>query len=434
MATSSPPGSSPTTPAGPDPQFAVIIPTLQRRELLKRAVDSVLAQTFGDFELIVVDNGSTDGTDEAMAAYGDRIRYVRHLVRGVSGARNTGLRIARAPLVAFLDSDNHWLPDHLATLAEAFARHPTAVLVSTCPGYRITGRQRPCQARLVDASGEPFGVKVGFISCVGARRAAVEAVGAFDERLVAGEDTDLWIRLALRGPICLLRRRTVLKQFTRGGLRERGRKSGAYLDANETNARTVMRDLANREDPAAARIVREAMARLSLIAALRAIGRGDDEAARASLAEACRLRPELSSEAGFVAYRVNFIPARAPLDVLRYFERAQALWPEPGSDTALYLRVRAGLLALRASRVREAGNLLRRSVLPTTPGFVRRMLPFLLGGLRRRLTEAMHSGRDAADLSTGGDVSHDDGAHRDHGPGTERQMVPHDRAQTDEHS
>jgi glycosyltransferase involved in cell wall biosynthesis len=87
---------------------SVVIPTYQRRRFVVRAVESVLGQTVQDSEAIVVDEGSTDGTAEALAGLDPRVYHVWQENRGVSAARNAGIRLARAPIVAFLDSDDRW--------------------------------------------------------------------------------------------------------------------------------------------------------------------------------------------------------------------------------------------------------------------------------------------------------------------------------------
>ena len=126
-ATTSPkssPKSRPDPGGASAPAFSVILPTRDRRELTRRAVASVLAQTCRDFELIVVDGGSTDGTPEALAAVlGPRVRLLVEPGASPARARNVALAGARGELVAFLDSDNWWLPDHLAVLAEVLERN-----------------------------------------------------------------------------------------------------------------------------------------------------------------------------------------------------------------------------------------------------------------------------------------------------------------------
>jgi glycosyltransferase involved in cell wall biosynthesis len=118
----------PSAPATPTPRVSVVIPTYNRAALLPRAVDSALSAIEVGDEIIVVDDGSTDATAEVLAPYGDRIRYIRTENRGAGAARNRGLREARQPLVAFLDSDDSWYPDHLALQRTLMTRFPDLVL------------------------------------------------------------------------------------------------------------------------------------------------------------------------------------------------------------------------------------------------------------------------------------------------------------------
>src|SRR5690242_13806787 len=97
----------------PDPLISVVIPTFNRARCVANAVDSVLVQTFKDCEVIVVDDGSTDATAEVLKGYGNRVRVIQQSNRGVSAARNAGIRSARGEWIAFLDSDDIWNPDKL---------------------------------------------------------------------------------------------------------------------------------------------------------------------------------------------------------------------------------------------------------------------------------------------------------------------------------
>jgi len=107
------------------PFFSVIIPTYNRREFLKKAVDSVLSQTFKNFELIIVDDGSTDDTQSLLDWYQEsRIKYIYQKNHGVAHARNRGLEKTRGEWVAFLDSDDWWLPRKLERADEYINRFP----------------------------------------------------------------------------------------------------------------------------------------------------------------------------------------------------------------------------------------------------------------------------------------------------------------------
>ncbi|MEY2876335.1 MAG: hypothetical protein RLZZ373_3706, partial [Pseudomonadota bacterium] len=106
------------------PEVSIILPTFNRVDVIGRAVSSVLRQTFHDWELIVVDDGSTDGTRARLEGLDPRLRYIGQANQGVYVARNTGLQAARGRYVTFLDSDDEWLP-HFLALTTAFLRaHP----------------------------------------------------------------------------------------------------------------------------------------------------------------------------------------------------------------------------------------------------------------------------------------------------------------------
>jgi glycosyltransferase involved in cell wall biosynthesis len=171
------------------------------------AIRSALAQTFTDFELIVVDDGSKDGTAEVirgLAAQDDRVRFVQQGNRGISGARNTALRAARGEFFALLDSDDIWQPEFLAEQLAILDAHPEVDIV-TGNGWYLGGAQHGQLARpypdprpqpvLASIIGDEWAV---FIMSV-FRRHVYTAIGAFDERQRSNEDYDFWLRAALAG-------------------------------------------------------------------------------------------------------------------------------------------------------------------------------------------------------------------------------------------
>ncbi len=113
------------------PTVSVIIPTFNRGWVIREAIDSVLNQTFGSFELIVVDDGSTDNTLDILAEYKDRITLIKQRNRGVSAARNRGMDAASGRFIAFLDSDDLWLPQKLNCQMEFFDSNPDALICQT---------------------------------------------------------------------------------------------------------------------------------------------------------------------------------------------------------------------------------------------------------------------------------------------------------------
>lgn len=189
-----------------EPAVSVVIPAFDAAWCIRRAVDSVLAQTFTGFELIVVDDGSTDGTAEILRGYGDALRVVSQANGGMSRARNAGIRLARGRYVAFLDADDRWLPAKLERqVALLDARPELAFCAATAtledPGGKVLGAWA-CQGDGTASVAEVFAAHAlvaGGASSVLARRDLVQTLGGFDETLFGAEDTDLWIRLAARG-------------------------------------------------------------------------------------------------------------------------------------------------------------------------------------------------------------------------------------------
>jgi glycosyltransferase involved in cell wall biosynthesis len=200
------------------PLISVIIPTFNRAAWVREAVDSVLAQTFQDFELIVVDDGSTDATGEGLGPYGDRLRVIYQARQGVSAARNRGLEMAAGEWLAFLDSDDLWLPKKLETQVDFFSRNPRAEICQTEEiwirhGCRVNPRKKHRKP-----SGDIFTPSLALClvspSAVMLKRSLLQETGFFDTSLPACEDYDLWLRISCRKPIFLIEEPLVVK---RGG-------------------------------------------------------------------------------------------------------------------------------------------------------------------------------------------------------------------------
>ena len=202
----------------PWPEVSVVIPAFNRAWCLGEAVDSVLAQDFSAFELIVVDDGSTDATPALLAGYGPAVRVLRQENRGVSAARNAGIAAARGGLIAFLDSDDLWLPGKLAAQVAFFRENPQALICQTEELWVRSGRRVNPGRRHRKRGGmicEPS-LELCLVSpsAVMMRRELFERVGLFDEALPACEDYDLWLRVARRTPIYLIKTPLIVK---RGG-------------------------------------------------------------------------------------------------------------------------------------------------------------------------------------------------------------------------
>lgn len=190
--------------------FSVIIPLYNKAPYVRKTVESVLGQTFDDYELIIIDNGSNDGSSEIMASFTDpRIRIVRLEENvGVSNARNKGVELSTAPYITFLDADDWWEPTFLEEMRGLIERHQDAGIYAT--GYYIVKNSKKRLA--------PIGVDEGFIEgeinycavyaktlcmpltsiSVAIPRAVFDESGGFKPLLKLGEDFDLWIRIVLR--------------------------------------------------------------------------------------------------------------------------------------------------------------------------------------------------------------------------------------------
>ena len=198
--------------------MSVIIPTYNRGWVLKEAIDSVLAQDFKNFELIVVDDGSTDNTGEVLDSYDQDLIVIRQPNRGVSAARNRGIAEAGGRLIAFLDSDDLWLPRKLSTQIDFFNSNPAAVINQTEEIWIRNGVRVNPKTRHHKSSGMIFERSLGLClvspSAVMMKRALFDEVGHFDEDLPACEDYDLWLRVSWRYPVHLIETPLIIK---RGG-------------------------------------------------------------------------------------------------------------------------------------------------------------------------------------------------------------------------
>ena len=232
----------------PVPAVSVVLPAYNRAGSILAAVESVLGQSFRDFELLVVDDGSSDGTMAALAGVGDpRVRLLanpRNL--GAGAARNTGIRAARAPWVAFQDSDDEWLPQKLekqmARLDALGGGHVAAycgmAVVGDLGGTPLGKHQGRTSLRyipgphltLVEGDIRPALLRESLVSTqtLVARRDRLLAIGGFDESLPALEDWDLAIRLAGLGSFAFVDEPLVMQHFSANSItRHRDRRLAA---------------------------------------------------------------------------------------------------------------------------------------------------------------------------------------------------------------
>ncbi len=184
------------------PRVSIVIPTYNRRQYLQRAIDSVTAQVFTDFELLIVDDASTDDTASFVESFSDRrIRYHRHDVnRGAPAARNTGLRLATGEFVAFLDSDNEWLPQRIEKQVELFSRLPDSVGVVYANNKVLNEINHTETVWAFGLRGNlykeflrrPF---IDFITPL-IRKSCFDKIGMMDENVPSYQEWDTFLRLA----------------------------------------------------------------------------------------------------------------------------------------------------------------------------------------------------------------------------------------------
>ncbi len=196
-----------------DPLVSVIIPTYNRSHIINMAIESVLQQTYEKIELIVVDDGSTDDTARKLAVYGEKVRVLRQDNAGPSVARNRGVKVSHGEILAFLDSDDLWLPTKIKQQVHVLENIENSVPCCLCNAIirgnptnkRTSFALAPLQA--IYDKGIWLNVTsvlstrcVFFTQAAAIRRSSFEEIGGFDESLWVMEDHDLALRLSLEGP------------------------------------------------------------------------------------------------------------------------------------------------------------------------------------------------------------------------------------------
>jgi glycosyltransferase involved in cell wall biosynthesis len=247
-----------------NPSVSVVIPTFNRASCLPEALETVFAQTYKNHEIIVVDDGSTDTTSSVVAKYGGRVRYIYQQNAGVAAARNAGVRMARGDWIAFLDSDDEWLPRKLEIQMRDLEENPRAVghMVDCCISrgevvqpslFELRGmnncyrRQRVRARPLLEVLSMTF-----FPSSCTLSRKALERAGLFDTEMRVFEDVDLLSRLSLQGSFlvnCYVGTRILRKPAQTGALSDlfQTSKLECYGNIAKTYSRLREEKLARKE-------------------------------------------------------------------------------------------------------------------------------------------------------------------------------------------
>jgi glycosyltransferase involved in cell wall biosynthesis len=202
----------------------VVIPCYNAAPHIARALDSVLAQTYIHFQIYIVDDGSTDELEAALAPYKERFVYSRHPHVGQGAARNCGILISNSPYIAFLDADDEWLPEKLERQIEILRDSPRVGMVySDC----ITSGAGPFAGSYFAYKGIPAGGDIFeriakgcdiHTPTVMVRRECLNDVGLFNELLPVGEDYNLWLRIASRWDVAVISQALAIRHVTEGSL------------------------------------------------------------------------------------------------------------------------------------------------------------------------------------------------------------------------
>ncbi len=262
------------------PVVSVVIPTYNRLPKVKDAIESVLSQTYRDFEFWVVDDGSTDGTGEALRAFGNKIKYISQDNRGASAARNLGARVSRGKYLAFLDSDDLWEPEKLEIQVKCMEENPQFPLCYTDEIWIRKGIRVNPKKRHAKYSGWIFEkcLPLCIISPSSAlmKRALFVEIGGFDETLPVCEDYDFWLRVTCRYPVLFIDKKLIVK---RGG---HGDQLSTRSWGNDRYRVTALEKLLNSQNLKAdeSRMASEELARKCLILSRGFSKRGKGEEGR----------------------------------------------------------------------------------------------------------------------------------------------------------
>lgn len=181
---------------------SVIIPAFNQERFIREAIESVLAQSINDFEILVIDDGSRDGTKDIALAFRDKVRYLYQSNKGAAAARNAGLDLAKGRFIAFLDADDIWLPGKLEYQLDVMDSRPDVGLVY---GAIVIMHENSRRGERVIRSPHQLSLKELLLEnpvctpTVMVRRDCFETAGIFDESLIRAQDWDMWFRLRIQG-------------------------------------------------------------------------------------------------------------------------------------------------------------------------------------------------------------------------------------------
>lgn len=196
------------------PRVSIVVPTYNRADMLVECLESIFIQTFTDFEVIVVDDGSTDNTEDIIRPYLNRIRYIKQENRGNAGARNSGIELANGEIVAFNDSDDLWLPDKLERQVKYLDEHPDIDMVCGNGIFfgnrKLEGKKVISDKRAIPLEREGVTLRSIFMKStlrtptMVARRKVIETVGGFDPEFKVCVDLDFAFRVLMKFKVAFM--------------------------------------------------------------------------------------------------------------------------------------------------------------------------------------------------------------------------------------
>ncbi|MCD4742911.1 MAG: glycosyltransferase family 2 protein [Desulfobacteraceae bacterium] len=199
---------------------SAIIPTFNRGWIVAEAVKSILNQDYPNIETIVIDDGSTDDTAKQLFPYLDKITYIKQENKGVSAARNLGIKKSSGKLTAFLDSDDLWTKEKISCQVNFFQNNPDAMLCQTEEIWIRNGKKVNPKQKHKKPSGMIFESSLNLClvspSAVMIKKKLFKTTGYFDENLPACEDYDLWLRISATLPIFLIDKPCTIKKGGHG--------------------------------------------------------------------------------------------------------------------------------------------------------------------------------------------------------------------------
>lgn len=209
------------------PFFSIIIPLYNKENAIEKTLKSVFDQSLADYEVIVINDGSTDKSEQKVNTFFDeRLRLFSTENKGVSQARNLGIDKSKGKIVAFLDADDYWFPTHLESLYQLHKNFPEAGLLATNYQFYFSNKKiiqpifdtipnQKWSGIVPDLFATSMKFRLAWTSAVAVKKEIFETVGTFDENITlgAGEDTDMWIRIALKFPVAFDNEVTVYYQM-----------------------------------------------------------------------------------------------------------------------------------------------------------------------------------------------------------------------------